>query len=91
MAYLDVRVVPRAHAPGLAGRRDGVLVVRLQSPPVDGAANAELIGIVAKAFGIARRSVTIVSGAQSRRKRLRIEGVTELAIAEVLHAKSVSP
>ena len=44
-------------------------------PPVEGAANEELIAFVAKALGVARRDVTIVGGAQSRQKRLRIDGL----------------
>ena len=40
---LTVRVIPRASKPGIAGTRDGALLVRLQSPPVEGAANAELM------------------------------------------------
>jgi len=54
---------------------DGVLKVRLNSPPVDGAANAELVKLLAKELGVARSALTIVSGETSRTKRLRIDGV----------------
>jgi len=76
MAYLTVRVIPRARKPGIVGVRDGTLVVRLQSPPVEGAANAELVRLIAEALDVPRRSVSIVSGEQTRLKRLRVEGVT---------------
>lgn len=73
---IDVRVVPRASKPGIAGTRDGALLVRLDAPPVEGAANARLIEVVAKALGIPKRAVTIVSGGHSRQKRVAIAGVT---------------
>lgn len=78
---LRVRVVPRASRAGVAGTRDGLVVVRLAAPPVDGAANAELIGTIARALGLPRRAVSIAGGATSRTKRLRIEGLT---LAEAL-------
>jgi uncharacterized protein (TIGR00251 family) len=74
---LTVRVTPRANKPGIAGTRDGALLVRLQSPPVEGAANTELIQILAKALHVPRGSISIVAGEHSRQKRVRIEGVSE--------------
>ena len=74
---IDVRVVPRAARPGLAGARDGALVVRLSAPPVEGAANAALIDLLMKTLGVPKRAITIISGQRSRLKRVRIEGVTE--------------
>ncbi len=73
---IDVRVVPRASKSGIAGTRDGALLVRLNAPPVEGAANAQLIEVVAKALGIPKRAVTIVSGERSRQKRVAISGIT---------------
>jgi hypothetical protein len=70
-------VIPRASKPGIAGTRDGALLVRLQSPPVEGAANAELIQILAKTLQVPRGSISIVAGERSRHKRVRIEGVSE--------------
>ena len=47
---IDVRVIPRAKRSGLAGKRGDALLVRLQAPPVDGAANAELVEVLAAAL-----------------------------------------
>ena len=74
---LSVRVIPRAARSGLAGTRDGVLVVRVTAPPVEGAANAELIEVIARALGVGIRAVSIVSGERGRLKRVRVEGVTK--------------
>ena len=82
---IEVRVIPRASKSGLAGTRDGALLVRLNARPVEGAANAELIEVIAKALGIPKRSVSIVSGDRSRQKRVAIAGVTlEQARARLL-------
>jgi uncharacterized protein (TIGR00251 family) len=81
---LDVRVIPRASRPGLAGTRDGALLVRLSAPPVEGAANAELIQVLAKALGVPKRQVTIVAGERGRLKRVRVEGLTAGRAAEIL-------
>ena len=72
---LDVRVIPRAGRSGFAGLRDGVLIVRLAAAPVDGAANDELIALIAKTLRIPKRDITIVSGERSRSKRIRIAGI----------------
>ena len=74
---LTIKVVPRASKPGVAVEADGSLKVRLQSPPVEGAANAELIEVLADAFGVPRRAVTIIGGAHSRIKRVRLEGISD--------------
>jgi uncharacterized protein (TIGR00251 family) len=73
---IDVRVIPRAGTSGIAGVRDNAVVVRLNAPPVDGAANAELIEILADVLDVPKRAVAIVSGDRSRHKRVRIDGVT---------------
>ena len=73
---LVVRVIPRAGRSGLAGTRDEAVLVRLAAAPVDGAANAELIEVLAEAFGVARRQVTLIAGERARQKRVRIDGLS---------------
>jgi uncharacterized protein len=72
---LAVRVIPRAGRSGPAGTRDGALLVRLNAPPIDGAANAELVEVIADALDVAKSAVTIVSGERGRSKRVRVIGV----------------
>jgi hypothetical protein len=72
---IDVRVIPRAGRSGVAGLRDGALLVRLAAAPVDGAANTELIAVLAHALHLPKRDITIVSGERSRSKRVRIAGM----------------
>lgn len=71
-----MRVIPRAGRSGLAGLREGAVLVRLAAAPVDGAANDELVAVLARALGLPKRAITIVSGERSRSKRVRVEGLT---------------
>jgi uncharacterized protein len=73
---IRVRVVPRAGRSEIAGVRDGALLVRLNAPPVDGAANAELIEVLADALAVPKRDISIASGATSKQKRVRISGIS---------------
>jgi len=77
---LTVRVIPRASKPGIAAvEADGSLKVRLKSPPVEGAANDELVELLAKALGVPRRAVTITGGAHARTKRVNVDGIDDLS------------
>jgi uncharacterized protein (TIGR00251 family) len=89
--HLAIRVIPRASKAGIAGVRDGALLVRLQSPPVDGAANAELIEVIAKAFGAAKRDVSLESGERSKLKRVAIENVDRRRFELVLESLEINP
>jgi len=83
-----VRVQPRASKSGVAGELDGALKVRLAAPPVDGAANEELIRLLAKLFDVPRQQITLVSGQTSKNKLVRVGGISvgkcEQVLAEAL-------
>ena len=85
---LDVLVVPRSSRNQIAGEHDGRLKVQLNAPPVDGEANAALIALMAKTFGLKKKDVEIVSGETSRRKRVRLNGVSLGAVQERLNAST---
>jgi uncharacterized protein (TIGR00251 family) len=72
---LQVYIQPRASKTALAGMHGGCVKIRIAAPPVDNAANAELIAFVAARLGVAKRSVRLVAGAASRNKVLEIDGV----------------
>jgi uncharacterized protein (TIGR00251 family) len=78
-----VRVQPRASANEVAGVYGDSLKIRLTAPPVDGAANNELVIFLAGIFRVARRGVTILAGESSRSKIVEIEGITERAVHDV--------
>ena len=65
-----------------------MLKVRLAAPPVDGAANEELVRFLAKEFGVPQRAIEIVAGLSSRRKTIRLTDVTQEKIDAVVGRKS---
>lgn len=81
---ITVRVIPRSSRTEIVGEIDGAVKVRVASPPVDGAANTELIRFISKKLGVARSSVSIVSGETSRTKRLRVNGASAQEIRDLL-------
>ncbi len=60
---------------------DGSLIVVLNAPPVDGKANAELLDVLARAFGVKKFALQIVSGRNGRRKIVDVQGVSPATIA----------
>ena len=82
---LLVRVTPRAGRTAVAGlvqTADGqtALAVRLAAPPVDGAANAALIDLLASRLRLPKSAIRIVNGETGRLKRLEIDDVSEEAL-----------
>jgi uncharacterized protein len=78
---ITVHVQPRASQTAIAGKYGDCVKIRLNAPPVDGAANEALMAFIAEKLGVAKRSVRIVAGHTSRRKIVEIDGVTEQALA----------
>jgi hypothetical protein len=76
VVVVAVRVTPRSSRDAIEGVDDaGALRVRVAAPPADGAANAAVAKLLAKELRLPRGALSVVSGATSRHKRLRIEGV----------------
>ena len=73
-AHLRVHVKPRAAKSRVLGVRGGALDVAVAAPPVDGAANDELVRTLARHFGLARGKVVVVTGETSRTKVVRLGG-----------------
>lgn len=77
---LWVHVQPKASRTECAGILGDALRIRVAAPPVDGVANEAVIRFVAARCGVPRTAVVIQSGAQGRRKRLRIEGLAASSV-----------
>jgi uncharacterized protein len=83
---IRVRVKPRAaRSRILAAAGDG-FEVAVAAPPVDGAANEELVRLLSSVLGIGRRSVEIIGGAHGRTKLLRIRGLSRAELTRRLSA-----
>ena len=77
---LDILVQPRASRAKLGPVHDARLKVAVTSPPVEGEANAAVIELFAKQLGLPRSAIEVIAGASSRRKTLRITGVTAATV-----------
>ncbi len=82
------RVVPRASKSEIVGELDGALKIRIAAPPVDGAANAELIKLLAKTFEVSKSDIEITSGQTSKTKQIKITNKTREKLLAVLQAKN---
>ncbi|WP_041797075.1 DUF167 domain-containing protein [Pararhodospirillum photometricum] len=83
--WIAVRVTPKARrvgVTGLAREADGTLVLKagVSAPPEDGKANAALVELLAKSWGVPKRDVTVIQGLTDRRKVVRLAG----AVPQVL-------
>ena len=76
----SVRVQSRASRSEVCGVHGEALKVRLAAPPVDGAANEALTALLAEAFDVPGRAVTIVSGASARSKLVQVDGIASSAV-----------
>jgi len=72
----SVHVRPRSSRSAILGVREGSLDVALTAPPADGAANAELVRLLARALEVRRGDVSIVAGASSRSKLVEVNGTS---------------
>lgn len=79
-----VRAQPRASRTEIVGEHDGALKVRLAAPPVDGAANSELVRHIAKRVGVPHSRVQVLSGDTGRSKVVEIEDVDASAVRRAL-------
>jgi uncharacterized protein (TIGR00251 family) len=85
-AVLAVQVTPRASRNEISGWQGDVLRVRLTAPPVDGAANAALIAVLAGVLDVPKSAITIVAGHSGRRKRVRVSGLSRADLERRLAA-----
>jgi uncharacterized protein (TIGR00251 family) len=71
---LELHVQPGAKRSEFAGEHGGRMKLRLAAAAVEGKANAALVEFLADYFAVPRRSVRIMSGLKSHRKRVSVEG-----------------
>jgi uncharacterized protein (TIGR00251 family) len=81
---LSIAAAPRASRSEVTGVAAGWLRIRVAAPPVEGAANQELVRFLARALGVPKRAVTVTAGAAGRRKTVLVTGVAESAVRRLL-------
>jgi uncharacterized protein len=85
-ALLQVLVTPRAMKDSVGPMLDGVLHVHVTRPPADGEATEAVRRLVARAVGVPRSAVVLVSGIRSRHKRFAVDGLSASELRRRLSA-----
>jgi uncharacterized protein (TIGR00251 family) len=83
----SVHVKPRASKTKVLGEKNGALEVAVAAPPVDGAANEELVRGLALHFAVAKSAVRLVKGDSSRTKLIEIVGLSEAVFMKAIERK----
>jgi len=79
-----VRVVPRSSRNRIAAVIGDRVKLQVSSPPVEGAANEAVLELLADSAGLPRRSASLVAGATSKSKTVRLETADPVAAARRL-------
>lgn len=79
--------MPRASKSEIVGTRGGALMIRIAAPPVEGAANAELIMFLAKAFGVSKSEVEVINGHTAKIKQVKIANTDAEKFRQIANLK----
>ncbi len=88
-AFIDLRLTPRASENRISDFREGVLYVRVTAAPVDGEANRAMIELLSKCLQVKKSSFEIIGGANNRKKRVRVNGLSGKLIEERINRSLV--
>jgi uncharacterized protein len=89
---LSLHIQPGAKKTAVVGPHGDALKIRLAAPPVEGKANAALIDFITNRLGVGRAKIELISGKQSRRKRVRIYcNLAEEVVAQALLSTGTIP
>jgi uncharacterized protein (TIGR00251 family) len=77
---LSLWVQPKAGRNEIVGVVQDELKVKIKAPPIDGAANAELIKFLAREFGVKKSTLQILGGGNGRHKKVKLVGATFISV-----------
>jgi uncharacterized protein (TIGR00251 family) len=83
---IAVKAKPRAKTSRVVRAEGTSIEVALAAPPVDGAANDELLRVLAEVLGVPRSALAIVRGASARQKLVEVQGLSEPDVIARLRA-----
>ena len=83
-----IKVQPKASKTSLAGLFGDSLKIRLNAPPVDGAANKACIVYLSKKLGVPKTSLSIISGLKAREKKILVNMKTSAKAGEIRDIKN---
>jgi len=82
---VSLKVIPRASRNQIVGIVQGAFKLKLQAPPVDGAANEAVLEFLSEVLRRPKSSLALVAGHQSRHKRVSVLGITAAETMELLN------
>jgi len=87
LAYLELKVSPRASRTAVLGWHGSALKVAVNEAPERGRANAAVESLLAETLEIPTARVQVVAGRTSSRKRVAINGLSEAELRQRLHER----
>ena len=84
---LLVKLQPRAAGNGIGEPLGDELKIKVTAPPVDAAANAALMALLAEELDCARNRVELVRGHKSRHKTIKLHGFTPEEVFAMISRK----
>lgn len=75
---IKISVIPNSSKTFVVGILDGALKIKLNSPPIEGRANKEVIEFLSKLLGVPKTSISILRGDKNKLKTLQIKGDRDL-------------
>ncbi|NLM17180.1 MAG: YggU family protein [Candidatus Riflebacteria bacterium] len=84
---LRILLLPRSSRSEIAGLQGDRLKLKVHAPPVEGAANKEVIKLLAAEINMRKSDITIIRGSTSRQKDLLLKGVNEETLRNTLGSK----
>ena len=87
-AVIAVRVIPRSQKSGIVEiMNDGVIKIRIVSPPIEGKANDELIKVISKTIKCKKSDIEIISGLSAKTKVVAIYGFDPDKVDQLIRHK----
>jgi len=81
---IKIKLLPRSSKSQIMGREGEFYKVKVNSPPVDGEANKELISLISKRLKVPKDSIEIIAGKTSRMKILRVAGLDPPSVSRLM-------
>jgi uncharacterized protein (TIGR00251 family) len=84
---IRIKLLPRSSRSQIMGMEGEFYKVKVNSPPVDGEANKELISLISKRLRMPKSSIEIISGKTSKMKVLRVSGIDGESVSRLMQAE----
>ena len=88
---LKIHLLPRASRDEICGLHGDAIKVKVTAPPIEGKANKALQIFIAEKLNISASQIEIVAGQRSRKKTLRISGISRAAVEKALGISLPAP